>query len=338
MLIGASRPSGEPGKVFWLMLTPHIFMLPIRLNKVDHFVLEERVGGEFNDAEQLLLDGVATTSRPQHLCGVRGENNEWLVPLLALSLPGDSSLSLEVLFPKCIIVSLCDSLKIHKHSQDLQLLYAFFHQQHHLITHPPDYITIAGKHFRDSDMFTTAFGALASVESAVGHMLTPPIPPATILAIAHITNTIRDRYLLEGGSTTGFRETDLRSRQGSATRGIQVAQIGALVTVTVQQSHAFAPMTVLSLVSSSTIDSFVFPTHRSLFAPPAPPKSMQVVIDSSTRRATSQASFPTWLPGRKAYGFRPNLHNQASATDHISLAPHNNLAVTESQNQCHASL
>ncbi|KIL55606.1 hypothetical protein M378DRAFT_17794 [Amanita muscaria Koide BX008] len=337
MLIGASRPSGEPGKVFWLMLTPHIFMLPIRLNKADHFVLEERVGGGFDDAEQLLLDGVATTSftsaalgeKPKGQCsstpGLRNQRSlrrPWRKQRMACTTPR----------------SLSSSLKIHKHSQDLQLLYAFFHQQHHLITHPPDYITIAGKHFRDSDMFTTAFGALASVESAVGHMLTPPIPPATILAIAHITNTIRDRYLLEGGSTTGFRETDLRSRQGSATRGIQVAQIGALVTVTVQQSHAFAPMTVLSLVSSSTIDSFVFPTHRSLFAPPAPPKSMQVVIDSSTRRATSQASFPTWLPGRKAYGFRPNLHNQASATDHISLAPHNNLAVTESQNQCHASL
>ncbi|KIL57757.1 hypothetical protein M378DRAFT_16013 [Amanita muscaria Koide BX008] len=149
-------------------------------------------------------------------------------------------------------------------------------------------------------MFTTTFGALASVESAVGHTLTPPIPPATILAIARITNTIREeerQISVRGGSTTGFRETDLRSRQGNATRGIQVLappsahRRGVLVRHSHRQwSH---PLTVLPLVSSSAIDSFVFPTHRSLFAPPAPPKSMQVVTDSSTRRATSRAFLPS---------------------------------------------
>ncbi|KIL57878.1 hypothetical protein M378DRAFT_15973 [Amanita muscaria Koide BX008] len=57
------------------MLTPHIFTLPIWLNKADHFVLEERAGGGFDDAGhlRLLLDGVTATSFTSAMLGIKAE-------------------------------------------------------------------------------------------------------------------------------------------------------------------------------------------------------------------------------------------------------------------------
>ncbi|KAM6491926.1 hypothetical protein JOM56_012564 [Amanita muscaria] len=126
------------------------------------------------------------------------------------------------------------------------------------------------------------------------------------------------------------------SSAASDERRDRVRSLYQCVTATARRSHAFlllpSTVTVLSLVSSSAIEPFVFPTHRSLFAPPAPPQSVQVVTDSSTMHAASRAFFPTrptrlshplesgTLPGRKAFGFHPNWHHQASAT-HLRSTP-----------------